>query len=207
MRQVALLSVRRTYGPGAIVFSKGDRGDALYAVASGQVRISAGIADGREVYFNLMEAGEAFGEIALLDGRRRTATATATMRSELIVLAREPFLALLQRDVRLVEHLLQLLCQRIRWTSALAEESALLSVPARLASRLLSLGRLNGRRTGKGIEVAISQEQLARFLGLSRQVINQYLRRWKEQRVVVLGRGKILLADEQALREAMTQGA
>ena len=201
IQQIAALSTRRTYGLGAIVFSQADPGEALYGVVTGAIRISASTADGREMFLNIMGPGDTFGEIALLDGHRRTATATATAPSELIQIAREPFLALLQREAELVKHLIQLLCQRIRWTSGIAEESALLGVPARLASRLLSLGKLHGREPSNRLQLTLSQEELARFMGLSRQVINQYLQRWKAHGRVRLGRGKIVIADEPALRE------
>lgn len=201
IQQIAALSTRRPYGLGAIVFSQADPGEALYGVVTGTIRISTSTPYGREVFLNIMEAGDTFGEIALLDGHRRTATATATAPSELILIMRAPFLALLQREAMLMEHLIQLLCQRLRWTSGLAEESALLSVPARLASRLLSLGKFHGRQTSNGLHLTISQEELASFMGLSRQVINQYLQRWKALGLVKLGRGKIVIADELALRE------
>jgi CRP/FNR family cyclic AMP-dependent transcriptional regulator len=66
------------------------------------------------------------------------------------VIMRDQFLALLLREPKLAIHLLQLLCQRIRWTSGLAEDSALLAVPARLTRRLLSLAKLHGHDTLNG---------------------------------------------------------
>ena len=99
----------------------------------------------------------------------------------------------------LTEHLLRLLCARLRWVSGFAEESALLAVPARLARRLLSLGRLHGRETGKGIELKVSQDEMARFLGLSRQIVNQHLQSWKARRWVDLQRGRIIILDSAAL--------
>jgi CRP-like cAMP-binding protein len=159
------------------------------------------------MFLNIMEPGDTFGEIALLDGRQRTATASATMASELIIITREDFLHLLRSQPQLVSHVVELLCQRIRWTSGLAEESALLTLPARLARRLLSLADLHGHRTPGGIELTISQEEIARFLGLSRQIVNQYLQLWKAQGWVNPGRGKILITDEKALRSIVTGGA
>jgi CRP/FNR family cyclic AMP-dependent transcriptional regulator len=76
--QISALSTRRSYGTGAIVFSLADPGDALYGVVTGKIRISASSPDGREMFLNIMEPGDTFGEIALLDGRHRTATASAT---------------------------------------------------------------------------------------------------------------------------------
>jgi CRP/FNR family cyclic AMP-dependent transcriptional regulator len=200
IRQISGLSIRRSYSNGAIVFSQADPGDALYGVVTGKIRISASSPNGREVFLNIMEPGDTFGEIALLDGRHRTATASATAPSELLIITRDHFLGLLKREPELVSHVVQLLCERIRWTSGLAEESALLSVPERLARRLLSLGQLHGRETSNGIELSISQEEVARFLGLTRQVVNQYLQNWKERSWLTLGRGKIVIADEHALR-------
>lgn len=203
IKQVSALSTRRSYRNGAIVFSQADPGDALYGVVTGKIRISASSPSGREMFLNIMEPGDTFGEIALLDGRSRTATASATAPSELIIITRDHFLELLEREPKLVSHVVQLLCERIRWTSGLAEETALLSVPERLARRLLSLGRLHGRETPNGIELSISQEDVARFLGLSRQVVNQYLQNWKTSKLLTLGRGKIVIIDEPALRNVL----
>jgi len=198
--QIATLSVRRPYAEGSVIFSQGDPGDALYGVVTGKVRISASAPDGKEMFLNIMEPGDTFGEIALLDGNPRTATASATALSELLIIARDPFLGLLQREPTLSVHLLRLLCQRIRWTSGLAEDSALLALPARLARRLLSLGKLHGHQTLNGVHLVISQEDVARFLGISRQVVNQYLQGWKANGWVELGRGKMTILDAQALQ-------
>ena len=203
IRQISALSMRRSYRLGAIVFSQADPGDALYGVITGKIRISASSQGGKEMFLNIMEPGDTFGEIALLDGRHRTATASATAPSELIIIKREHFLALLEREPKLVSHVVQLLCERIRWTSDLAEDSALLGVPARLARRLLSLGRLHGRETAHGMELRISQEEVARFSGLSRQVVNQYLQNWKLHGWLTLGRGKMTIIDQHALRDVV----
>jgi CRP-like cAMP-binding protein len=200
LQQIGALSSRRPYPAGAIIFSQGDPGDALYGVVTGKVRISASAPDGKEMFLNIMEPGDTFGEIALLDGNPRTATASAMAPCELLVIMREPFLALLQREHGLAIHLLRLLCQRIRWTSGLAEDSALLALPARLARRVLSLGKLHGHPVLNGVHLAISQEEIARFLGISRQVVNQYLQTWKANGWVQLGRARMTILDEQALQ-------
>ena len=200
IQQVSALAVRRFYEEGAIVFSQGDPGDALYGVVTGRIRISASTRDGKEMFLNIMEPGDTFGEIALLDGNPRTATASATATCELMIIPRAQFLALLQRESALAIHLLQLLCQRIRWTSGWAEDSALLAVPTRLARRLLSLAKLHGQESQRGIQLLISQEEMGRFLGLSRQAVNQYLQEWKAKGWVDVGRGKVTILDGAALQ-------
>jgi CRP/FNR family cyclic AMP-dependent transcriptional regulator len=199
LEKIAHLCVRRSYPRDAVIFSQSDPGDALFGVVTGRVRISASSASGREVFLNIMEPGDTFGEIALLDGRPRTASASAIAPSDLLIIRREQFLRLLAQEPVLTDHVLRLLCSRLRWVSGVAEESALLSLPARLARRLLSLGRLHGRRNGTGIELTVSQEEMARFLGVSRQIVNHHLQSWKTQGWVALGRGRIVILDAPAL--------
>ncbi len=203
IERMAALASRRVYHKGAVIFSQGDPGDALFGVASGRVRVSASAAGGREVFLNIMEPGDAFGEIAVIDGLPRTAGATALDQTTLIVLKRKDFLALLEREPRLAIHLLELLCARLRWTSELVEESAFLSGTARLAKRLLILASLHGRPRGrneKTMELRISQSDLAHFLGVSRQIVNQHLGEWCKAGWVDLGRARIVIEDPDALR-------
>ena len=202
LERIASLATQRNYGEGEIVCSQGDPGDALYAVVSGRVRISSGAADGREIFLNIMEPGDSFGEIALLDGGTRTASAVAMVPSELVSLRRDHLFALLEREPQVALELLRLCGERLRWTSGLLEDAALLDAPARLAKRLLSLGQLHGERSGNGFRLRISQEDLASFLGVSRQAVNQQLQAWKAKGWVDLARGSVTVRDEQALENA-----
>ena len=158
-----------------------------------------------------MEPGDTFGEIAVMDGLPRTAGATALEHTTLIVLKRADFLGLIEREPQLAIHLLKLLCQRLRWTSELVEESAFLSGPARLAKRLLILAELHGRPAssddGKALEMLISQAELARFLGVSRQIVNQHLGDWAKCGWVKLGRGRIVIEDPAALERVVAENA
>jgi CRP/FNR family cyclic AMP-dependent transcriptional regulator len=199
--RVVALSAQRTYRNEEVVFSQGERGDSLYAIVTGRIRISTGTADGKERFLNIMEAGETFGEIALLDGGPRTGTATAIAPSELVSIRREPLFALLEREPRLALELLRLCGERLRWTSAQVED-AFLDAPARLAKRLLTLSGQRGERGRDGVTLQISQEDLAAFLGLSRQIVNQHLQSWKSKGWVDLGRGAVTLRNAGALVEA-----
>jgi CRP-like cAMP-binding protein len=201
--RIAALAAQRAYRRGEVVFSHGDPGDALFAVVSGKIRISTGSAAGREIFLNIMEPGETFGEIALLDGGPRTATATAIAAAELVSIRRAPLFELLEREPKAALELLRLAGQRLRWTSGLLEDAALLDSPARLAKRLLSLAELHGEDARDGRRVRISQEELASFLGVSRQSVNEQLQAWKARGWVALGRGTVVLRDAAALRDAV----
>jgi CRP-like cAMP-binding protein len=206
LERIAALATQRGYRRGEVLFRSGDAGDALLGVVSGRIRISTGNAEGREIFLNIMEPGDTFGEIALLDGGPRTATATAIEPSELVSLRRGPLFELLEREPKTALELLKLCGERLRWTSGLLEDSVFLDAPARLAKRLLSLGELHGEKTAAGDRVRISQEELASFLGVSRQAVNEQLQDWKARGWVALGRGSVTVQDTAALRAAINGG-
>lgn len=199
---IANLAHRHAIEKGALVFSQGDEGDALYGVASGQIRIYTADEKGHEVFLNILGPGDTFGEIALLDGLPRTASAVTTARSTLVTIPRPQFLKHLENDPSLSVHLMKLLCGRLRWVSDLVEESAFLAGPARVAKRLSNLVDSHGRPLpGGGVEVVMSQADLGRFLGVSRQIINQYLRSWCEEGWVELKRGRIIVHEIDSVRD------
>jgi CRP-like cAMP-binding protein len=198
--RIAALAIRRKFSRNSMIFSQGDVGDSLYGVVSGRVRISAEGPEGREMFLNIMEPGDTFGEIAVIDGLPRTASAVVLDASTLIVVRRDDFLDILEGEPTLAMHLLTLICQRLRWASDLVEESVFLVGPARLARRLLVLAALHGKPAAGGMELALSQAELASFLGISRQFVNQNLRSWQERGWVALARSRILITDAEALR-------
>lgn len=197
--RIAKLSIKHSFKKNEVIFMQGDQDGGLYSVTSGQIRISTSGPDGKEVFLNILEPGDTFGEIALIDGKPRTATATAMTDVDLIVLERHRFLELMEREPKIAIHLLQVFCDRVRWTSGLIEDTALLTVPARVAKRLLVLSDMHGVDSENGRTLAISQGELAQFLNISRQIVNQYLQVWRERGWIALSRGKITVCDQAAL--------
>jgi CRP-like cAMP-binding protein len=196
---VAALCVTRRLDGGESLFLKGDPGDALYAVRRGQIRIATGTDAGRRLTLNLLGPGDVFGEVALLDGRPRTADATATEPTELFMVRRRDFLELLERQPQFAIRLIELLCQRIRWMSERMEESVLFPLSHRLARRLIALGE------DYGADVAVSQEELAVFVGATRESVNRQLQAWKKRGLVELGRSHIRLVDVDGLAKAAAE--
>jgi len=207
LERVVALVKRRRFTDGEVIFLKGDDGDGLYCVLSGQVRISSANPAGRELILIVMETGDVFGEIALLDGLPRTADATAIRDCELAYLPRQAFLTLLAQEPKLTPHLLTLLCERIRRTSEQMEDSTLLPVPNQLAKRLLILANTRGKATQDGtlIHLPRLQSALADMLGVSRVCINTHLQQWRRQGWISLGRGQLLILDRQALQALVAE--
>ncbi|HEY8381235.1 MAG TPA: Crp/Fnr family transcriptional regulator [Microvirga sp.] len=193
---ITTLCVARRLDAEEVLFLKGDPGDALYAVRRGRVRIATGTEAGRRLTLNLLGPGDVFGEVALLDGSGRTADAIAAEPSELFMVYRRDFLDLLERQPKVAVQIIELLCQRIRWMSDRMEESVLLPLRARLAQRLLALSE------DYGAELDVSQEELAIFIGASRESVNRQLQAWRREGVVELGRSRIRLIDRARLGPA-----
>ena len=187
LQRISGLCHTQQLGVGESLFQKGDPGDALFGVRRGQIRIETGASDGSRLTLNFMGAGDLFGEVAVLDGRTRTADAIASEPSELFVLRREDFMGHLEREPRVALKLIELLCQRIRWMSERMEESVLQPLPVRLARRLCGLA------SEFGSEVHISQEQLGVFVGAARESVNRQLQAWRRDGILDLQRGRIML--------------
>ncbi len=187
------LCVTREFAPGETVFRQGEPGHTLVGLVAGKLRISVTSKSGQALNLNLIEPGEIVGEIAFIDGGVRTATGTAVLPSRCITIARKPFFKLMDRRPQISRHLLSLLCERVRWTSRLVADSAFLSVPDRMATRLLDLAQAGGREILEQVVVRLSQQELADYLGVSRQVVNGYLREWQNKGQVRLSRGTVTL--------------
>jgi CRP/FNR family cyclic AMP-dependent transcriptional regulator len=193
IKAIAALCQRRQLAAGQVLFIKGDVGDALYGVRRGQIRIESGTESGERLIIDVLGAGDLFGEIALLDGRPRTADAIAAEDAELFVLPRDQFLRYLEREPHLAVKIIELLCGRIRSTNERMEETLFLPLQARLARRLVTLTE------DFGTEVHMTQEQLAALMGVARESVNRQLNEWRESGIVKLSRGRIWVLDSRRL--------
>jgi CRP/FNR family cyclic AMP-dependent transcriptional regulator len=206
------------YRAGAEIFAKGSPGLSLMAVLKGTVRISVVSESGREIVLNLIQPGEIFGEIALLDGRDRTADATAMIDCELLVLNRRDFLPFLERRPDLCIKVIELLCQRLRQTSEQVEELSFWQLEGRLAKALLRLAQERvhaAAATAAGsstkrpaasaaaitVSLRITQRELGSMVGGSREHVNKQLKTWQKTGLIELGKGEIAIRDPDALAE------
>lgn len=202
LEEVLRLSSERRVTRGASIFQKGDEGSSMMAVLAGRVRVSSVSVEGREITLNVIDPGEVFGEIALLDGKPRSADCTAIEETMLLVLERRHFLPFLQRHESLYLRLIAVLCDKLRNTSMALEELALFDLPARLARVLLKLALDYGRQTQQGIriDVKMSQRDLSNLVASTRESVNKQLRIWRDDRVVDLDGGYLILCRPDELR-------
>ena len=184
---------------GATIYSKGDPGNSLYVVVSGTAKMSISSPDGRSAILNLIGPGEIFGEIALLDGRERTADATANTNCEVLVIDRREFLPFVRSQPALAMKFIELLCARLRWTSDQVEQVILQDLPGRLASALIRLTERRKLAPGSRT-IAITQQEISEMVGMTRESINKQLRAWAARNWVRLEHGAIVVLDAEPLQ-------
>ena len=189
------------FDDGAAVFRKGDPSRSLYVIVAGRLKIASGSADGREMVMNLLGPGDAFGEVALLDGGGRTADAVCIEPLRVLAFDRSDLIPFLEAKPSLMLRMLVALAERVRWISTSYEDSTFLSVRVRMAKRLLRLAEDFGVDTPAGVRitVALPQRELASHIGVTRETISRLLQDWQGDGLIVVNRGMILLPNKARL--------
>jgi len=179
---------------GETLFRRGDPGAGLLAVLQGKVRVVLPSDEGKDIVLNTIRAGEVVGEIALLDGRPRSADAVALTDGRIMTLDRREVLPLLEAHPKLALALIEVLCDRLRRTSTQVEELMFQPLEVRLARALLRLAAAQ-----RLASVAITQKELAEVAGASRESVNRLLKAWEAAGTVSLIPGRVTIRNEAAM--------
>ena len=191
------------FDAGQTIFLMGSPGDSMMAVLSGSVRISLSSAGGREVLLAVLHEGEVFGEIAMLDGKERTADALAATACDLAILRRRDALNFLEKNPKACLRLIEVFCQRMRLTDERIAEVAMLQLPARLAKALLRIidEKPDSRSRGPLPIIRLSQRELGNLIGATRERVNKCLREWQSRGIVRIEDGQITVLNQSRLEE------
>ena len=190
----------RTYNAGETVFSIGSPGDQMMALLSGTIRISVPFSEGKELFLAIIDPGEIFGELAVLDGNQRSADAIAENECVLAILGRNDILAFFERNPSVWPKLVKVLAQRLRRTDQVFAEVALLQLPVRLAKTVLRiLHRQASPAVAKTFKIRFSQQELANMVGSTRESVNKCFRNWqKRDGIVQISKGSIIITNRRA---------
>lgn len=191
---------RRRFRRNEVIFHQGDPGDALHVVAAGAVKIVLPSTEGEEAIIATLRPGDFFGELAILDGAPRSATAVALESCETLELPRITFHDLLDRDPRLRDALLTGLAHELRRLTSHVEELHFLDLAGRLAMRLFRLAREADK---DGVVVRLdwpyTQSDLASMIGGTRQSVNKLLSGLVDDGLVAIERDTLIITDVDAL--------
>ncbi len=188
------------YKKGETIYQRGDTGDSMLVILSGRLKIYNTTTDAREVVLNFLTVGDINGEIAVLDGRERTATAQALELTTAFVIYRRDLLPLLTQHPEALLEIVQVLCDKLRTTSEIVEDSQR-TMRGRMARGLLRLARQHGRRGKDGIviDLAVNQRDLGNYLSLSRENTSRQLASLAEVGIITTEANAITIRDEDRL--------
>jgi len=195
----------RSWRPGGCLFQRGDPGDGIYAVIAGVVRIVLEGEGGSEVVVRTLRDGEVFGELSVLDGAPRTATALASGAVTALHISAPAFEAWLRERPEAMLALLRQLAYRLRTTNEQVAEIGLLDVETRVLRRLwrrFTEASADGAPAA-GQRLRVNQTLLAAELGVTRESVNKHLARLKARGLIALDRGDVTLLDVAGLRLAL----
>ena len=192
----------RRFRRNEVLFHQGDPGDALFVVTRGAVKISLPNEEGDEAIIATIREGEFFGELALLDGAPRSATATALEPVETLVLPRTRFRELIANEPALRDALLAALAAELRRLTTHVEELHFLDITGRLAARLTHLAESDGEVAADGtvrLDAPLTQTDLASMIGATRQSVNKLLGLFADDGLLRLDRDAIVLLNLEGL--------
>jgi CRP/FNR family cyclic AMP-dependent transcriptional regulator len=199
LQRVLELARERAYPKNSVILFEDDPGDALYVVATGQVKVVLIGEDGREVILSVLGEGEFFGEMALIDDEPRSAHVIAMEDSTLVVLRREDFTNILMQVPAIALALLKELSRRLRRVDEKVGSLVLLDVNGRVAQLLLELADEEG---GERITRRLTHHTIAQMIGSSRETVSRTMRDLVDKGLIHISRKDITIKDRAALDAA-----
>ena len=199
LERIARVAVPRSYPAGVRVFHEGDSSDACYIVRSGDLRVTREHPDGRAIALATLAAGDIFGELAMLDGGRRSASVETLADSELLGLPARDMRRLLAEHPGISVKLIVALTRRLRETNERVARQSFQTVPSRVAGVLSQL-IADELPAGDSVTVQMNQADLAQLAGTSRESVSRFLATLERAGVVRVGRGRVTVIEPDRLR-------
>lgn len=195
----------RRFRRGEVLFHQGDPGDALFIMVAGAVKVVVPSEEGDQAILATLRRGDFFGELALLDGAPRSASAVALEATETLALPRDQFSVLVGTEPAIRDALLASMAGELRRLTAHVAELHFLDLTGRLAARLASLAQEHGMLGPDGsvrLDAPLTQSDLAAMIGATRQSVNKLLGEFVEKGLLRLDHDTIVVPDVEALVRA-----
>ncbi|PYQ67065.1 MAG: Crp/Fnr family transcriptional regulator [Acidobacteria bacterium] len=192
------VATTRVYAAGEAILREDEPGDLFFVIVRGQVKVFVDSEHGREVVLTHLKAGDFFGEMALFDNETRSASVSALVASELVVLRRQDFLEVLADDFTIARRILSTLSGRLRRANDMIESLVLLDVGGRLARYLLGLAVDSGALGEDGWYTVSrpTHQVIANSIGASRETVTRLLRQFAERGLIRMRGSTVWIRDE-----------
>ena len=203
LERIAQVSVPRSFEPGQAVFREGDASDTCYVVRDGQARAIRSHGDGRTITLATFGPGDFFGELAIFEDERRSATVEAIEQMSVVGVLGPDMRRLMGEHPQIATRLVIALGRRLRETNERLTRQSFQTVQSRVAVVLGDLVQqaIDDGRPATDVLVTATQADLAQLAGSSRESASRFLAVLERAGVITQGRGRLVVHDPQALRQ------
>lgn len=194
-------------GAGTTLFETGDPGNGCYAVLEGSLKVSILSVEGDEQLLAVLGPGDLVGELALLDGRPRSATVSALKDAQLAFIEKAGFERFADENPAVYRHMLSIVGKRLRHANDVLAARSFLPLPGRVAQTLLQLAETFGKPLDDGrvlIHYKLSQADIANMAGAARENVSRVLNDWKRSGTISRISGYYCLEQIDFLEQAST---
>lgn len=203
LKRILGLGSRKSFSKDSIILHENENGATFFAIISGKVKVSRSSEDGKEVILTILNPSDFFGEMALIDGLKRSANVVALENVELFLIQRSDFINLLNEHPEISISLLQELTRRLRTSDMKIKSLSLRDAEGRVASAILQIADDLGKiRNGKvEIEHLPIQNDLANMAGTSRETISRTLHSFVKRGLIELEGTHLKINDYQKFKQ------
>ncbi len=209
LKRIATLSNIREFPKKSIVFTKAETGEHMFVVVSGRIKIYIHSAARKRKTFAYLTKGAFFGEMALLGGDTRSASAQAVVDSELLLISKKDFNDLLRKDWDMTYYLLRAVCARLRRSNEEVENLLFRNILGRVSKTLWDLARDGGKETDGGILLTTPyiHQELADLVGTTREPLARAISTLRKANLIEIRDGRFFIKDPQRLEGLSLSGS
>jgi CRP/FNR family transcriptional regulator, cyclic AMP receptor protein len=202
LADLASVAVPRRWGAGEVIFREGDAGDTCYVIEAGCVRVTRNHSDGRTITLAELRSGDLFGELAMFDSEKRSATVEAAEETTAVALLAGDLRRLLLRHPDISIKLLSAFAERLKEANERISRQSFQTVASRVAGVLLSHTEelASDGVPAQDVLIRSTRAEIAQLAGSSRESVSRFLATLERAGLVTCGRGKVVIHDPAALR-------
>lgn len=202
LADLASVAVPRRWGAGEVIFREGDAGDTCYVIEAGCVRVTRNHSDGRTITLAELRSGDLFGELAMFDSEKRSATVEAAEETTAVALLAGDLRRLLLRHPDISIKLLSAFAERLKEANERISRQSFQTVASRVAGVLLAHTEAieSDGAAAQNVLIRSTRAEIAQLAGSSRESVSRFLATLERAGLVTCGRGKVVIHDPAALR-------
>jgi len=195
LNHILSIANKQTLAAGTVLFHEHDIGASFYVILKGSIKIFTRSKDGEEKVLSMLQSGESFGELSLIDGRPRSASAQTLEPTTVLSVSGEPFYELLRKHFDITARIMAELCRRLRDTNQHVHDLTFLDARTRVIKNLILMANRHGQRRGQEIliRMPLNFDELAQMAGVPKSTLVGVMRDVEERGIVKFGTNEYTL--------------